>query len=226
MRAEWIAGSATSLALGGVTLMSGYAMSPLPQNGESLADTVLVASRTPERWLASSSLMFMAAAGLTVGAFCLLDLLRRDRRYAVVAVVLYMVGTIGLSGYAMALVFLRGLVLDGALVIERLGDAASNPGTRAVLLGWLGCLLLGLTLIALGLFRNHMVPRWAPVLILMFVASQFVPVGGHGVTTVQFLVLAVALAGIAVAANAHAQATEVGPTIYDSSPKDARIRVR
>lgn len=223
MRAEWVAGSAASLALGGVTLMSGFALSPLPQNGEPLADTLLVASQTPERWLASSTLMFMAAAGLTVGAFCLLDLLRRDKRFAVAAVVLYMIGTIGLSGYAMALVFLRGLVLDGSLVMDRLGDVANEPGTRAFLLGWLGSLLLGFTLVAIGLLRNPIVPRWVPVLILAFVVSQFLPLGGGAAfTTVQFMVLAVGLCGAAVAANAHAQAKQAALAVPGSVPDPTR----
>ena len=104
MRTEWILGSAVMLVVGGVALMLGFGILPLPED-QGLEEALLVAAQSPGRWLASCVLIFIASISLTLGVFALLSLLRRDRRFAVVAVGLFTTGTIGMCGYATVMAF-------------------------------------------------------------------------------------------------------------------------
>ena len=209
MRTEWILGSAVMLVLGGVALTLGFGILPLPQ-GEGMEQALLVAAESPGRWLASCALIFVASIALTLGAFALLSLLRRDRRFAVVAVGVFTTGTIGMCGYATVLAFIRGLILNDQITAAALDEVVNEPGTVAFGLAWQMCFLVGLVLIGAGLLRNGGLPRWVPILLFVFVASQFVPLtGGYYTTLAKWAVLAVALLRIARAAAEYAHSRDV-----------------
>lgn len=209
MRTEWILASAVSLVVGGVALTLGFGILPLPED-QGLEEALFVASQSPGRWLASCALIFIASISLTLGVFALLALLRRDRRFAVVAVGLFTTGTIGMCGYATVMAFLRGLILNDQISAGALEEVVRDPGTIGFALAWQACFVLGLCLIAVGLLRNGGVPRWVPLLLFVFVVSQFVPLtGGYYATLAKWGLLAVALLRIARAASEYARSRDV-----------------
>lgn len=209
MRTEWIIGSAVMLVVGGVALMLGFAILPLPQD-EGMERAVLVASQAPGRWLASCALIFGASIALTLGVVALLAMLRRDRRFAVLAVGIFTTGTIGMCGYATVLAFIRGLILNEQITTGALDEVVNEPGTIVFGLAWQVCFLIGLCLIAVGLWRNGGVPRWVPILMVAFVASQLVPMtGGYYWTLAKWGLLTFALVRVARASSEYAHSRDV-----------------
>jgi hypothetical protein len=202
MRLEWISGSAAALIIGSFSLVLGFLLNPLSQE-QSIGESLRGPGQVTDQWVASSSSLFIASVGMTLGIPALMSLLvGRFRLLAVLAAMVFSVGTIGTSGYGFVMLAMRALVAHDAVVIDRLEKATHDAGFVAFLAVWLGCFLLGLVLLAAGLLAAATVPRWVPVLMLVFVASQFLPdVGGDLGTVIQFLVLAIALTGAAMAAH-------------------------
>lgn len=211
MRQEWVAPSASALVIGVMGLVLGFALNPLPQD-QTVAESVGGARDFAGTWLASATALGVASVGLVLGLPALLSLVdRRDRRLGVAAASVFAVGAVGLFGYAQVMVFLRALVKEELMVVEGIDQVLQEPGVRVFVGVWLGCFMLGVVLWAVTLWRARSVPRWVPVLLLLFVASQALPgIAGDTGTVVQFLVLAVAFTGAAIAANAAAQAAELG----------------
>jgi hypothetical protein len=198
---EYISGSAGLLAVGAVLLVVGYAFNPLPQEGPITSQTV-AASDLEGPFLLSCMALLIAAVCLTLGVVALVSLMApRDRLLRVLAGIVFAAGTIGMAGYAMVMVFIRALVLNGALSLDDIGEAVDDPTVVAavgfILVGFLG----GLILAAWALWRGRQAPRWVPAVMLVFVASQLAPIPGATFTVIQFLVLATGLAGAAIAAN-------------------------
>ncbi|HET9501624.1 MAG TPA: hypothetical protein VFO98_15325 [Marmoricola sp.] len=203
MRLDWISASAAALIIGSFSLVLGFLLNPLSQE-QSIAQSLGDIDMATSQWLASAASLFFASVGMTLGVPALLSLLApRFRRFALVAAGVFTFGTIGMSGYGFIMMFLRALALSDALVGGKVDDALKNAGLASFLGIWLGCFLLGLVLLAVGMLRVDSVPRWVPVLLLLFVLSQLLPdVGGDIGTVVQFLALAVAMTGAALAAHA------------------------
>ena len=154
------------------------------------------------KWAACAAFMFVGSIGLTLGIVALLDVM--DRHYTVLRVlsgVIFATGTIGMTGYAAVLVLLRALVLDDALGVSEVNGINNDAGVLTFISVMLGSFLLGLTLMAFGIWKGRVAPRWVAVAIWAFVATQFVPVPGNTFTVLQFAILAVAATGAAVAAN-------------------------
>jgi hypothetical protein len=210
MRQEWVGPSASALIIGVMALVLGFALNPLSQD-RSVADSVSGVDELAGTWLASSAALAVASVGLTLGLPALLSLLdRRDRRLGVTAVAVFAVGTVGLCGYALVMIFLRALVLDELMVADGIDQVLEEPGVQTFLGVWLGCFMLGIVLLGVGLWRARSVPRWVPVLLAVFVLSQALPgIGGDTGTVVQFLALAVAFTGAAIAANTAAHVSDV-----------------
>lgn len=206
--------SSAALAIGGMLLAASFVASPLPQDAP-LAESMAVGADASGRWLASAVMLFVGSITLTFGAIALRALLNhRDRLLPMIAVIFFAVGTIGMSGYAMILAFLRALVLEDALVLDRVVAVVSDTGFQVFLGAWLVSFLLGLILLAVGMLRRSTTPQWIPLVMLGFVASQVVPLGGgQEFTVVQFAVLALAFTGAAVAANddAHTDNKALNP---------------
>ena len=206
MRSEWLGTSAAVLVIGAIALTLAFATTPLPQD-ESISESAAGAVRAAGQWMGSAGALFVASVGLTLGLPALLWLMTgRDRWLGTIAVSVFAVGTVGLSGYAMVLVMLRSLLVEDLLVVEGLDRAMEGTGVQVFFGVWLGCFMVGLVLIAVGLWRARTVPRWVPLVLLAFVASSVLPFpGGSTGTVIQFAGLTAALTGASVAANDAAQ---------------------
>jgi hypothetical protein len=152
-------------------------------------------------------IMFLASVCLTLGVPAIWSLLaERTRRLGITALALFTFGAIGLSGYAMLLVFVRAMIrndLVGAGDMDRLFDDAALLWFIGV---WFGASVLGLVMVAVALLVARTAPVWVPVLILVSTSGQLVlgRLGDFG-TVLQYLGLAVAFTGLAVAAAGEAQ---------------------
>jgi hypothetical protein len=212
MRTEYISGSAAALVIGAVALTLAYTFNPFPE--QPVSDAVFAETVDMGKWAACAAFMFVGSIGLTLGIVALLDVM--DRHYAVLRVlsgVIFATGTIGMTGYAAVLVVLRALVLEEALELSDVNGIDTDSGVLTFISVMLGSFLLGLTLMAFGIWKGRSAPRWVPVAIWIFVATQFVPIPGNTFTVLQFVILTVAATGAAVAANdgAHDRgATTVG----------------
>lgn len=201
MRSEWISGSAAALALGGVCLALGFSLNPLPQD-QPLAAAALVAAERPGMWMLSSFMLFVAAVALSLGSAAFLFLThRRGRRLPIFTVIVFLTGMIGMAGHAMLMAFVRAMVLQDRALATHLDAIGEDTALNVLLITWSVGLLLGVFLVGVGLFRARSTPRWVPVLMWAFVASQAISIPGNFYTVLQFCVLAMALTGAAIEAN-------------------------
>jgi hypothetical protein len=201
MRTDWVPFSASALVIGAMSLVLGAVLNPLTGQGGRAAATLRAAGESDTRWLGMSVMYFLASIFLTLGLPALLSLfVRRGRSLGVVSVGVFALGTIGLSGFAMLMVFLRTLVTGGMLKTDNLDGLDEDLGLAIFLYGWIVGFYLGILLIAIALFVARKTPVWVPVLLVLFVAvmpisSQFGRVG----SALQVLTLAIAFTGIAIA---------------------------
>lgn len=219
MRTEWILGSAAMLMLGALLLAAGVSTSPVPDN-VPLAEALEMGRQAPTQWLVSAALMFAASLVLTLGAVTLLTLLRGRRRLGVAATALFACGTVGMTGYAALMFFLRGVVVEDLLVDGGSERIQHDGGLLVFSLGWSLCFLGGLALTAAGIWMDATAPRWVPVAVIVFVLSQFVPLpGGYAATLAQYGLLAGALAGAARAAQEYAHQRDVDVLLHQIPPE-------
>jgi hypothetical protein len=202
MRVEYISGSAGALVVGAIAITAGYAFNPLPQDDSLFTDPLLTSQNTLDRWLLCAWSLSVASIALTLGVAALLSVMdQRRKRLRVAAAIVFATGTIGLGGYAAMLLFLRALLVDRTLGVSDIRAVLADPSITVYFALLLGCLMLGIVLIGYGMWVGRGTPRWVPVTLWAFVASQFVPVPGNLFTVVQFAVFTVAATGAAVAAN-------------------------
>lgn len=214
MRTRWILWSATMLMLGSLLLAAGVTVSPVPDH-LPLAEATEIGAKSPGRWLLSASLMFVASIVLTLGAVTVLVLLRGRQRLAVVATTLFACGTVGMTGYAALLFFLRGVVVEDLLVPGGMERIEQDGGLAIFSAGWSLCFIGGLTAAAVGMWLDRSTPRWVPVALIVFVLSQFVPLpGGYAATLIQYGLLAVALVGAGRAAQEYAHKRDVDAVLH------------
>ena len=202
MRSDWVPLSASALVTGVMALVLGTLLNP-GTGAESGQQTLHVVSDNSGRWLAMAVLFFGASVALTLGLPAVLTLFtRRGHALGMIGVAVFAVGAIGVSGYAMLLVFFRALVLKGAVEGANLDEVVSDNGLSIFLFGWIAAFYVGLLLVALALLRARRTPVWVPGLILLVVAMM--PFGdalGRVGQALQMLALAVAFTGIAIEAT-------------------------
>lgn len=201
MRWDWIPLSASALVIGVMALVFGALLNPVPPGGDS-AQTMATVAMAGGRWLGMSVMYFLASVALTLGLPAILSLFTvRARRIGVLAVVVFSIGVLGTSGYAMLLVFFRALVREGAINSGGLEQVTSDIGLGVFLYGWIAGFYVGLLLLAIALFVARRTPLWVPILLLGFVAVFPVTsyVGRVG-QVLQVMALAFAFTGIAMAA--------------------------
>jgi hypothetical protein len=201
MRYDWVPWSASALVVGAMSLVFGSLLNPAPA-GASTSQTLRVVGQASGQYLAMAVMFFFASLTLTLGLPAVLSVFeRRGRRLGLLAVGVFTIGTVGTCGYAMLMVFLRALVVDGAIQGPDLAKVADDLGLKVFLFGWIAGFYLGLLLIAIALLVARSVPRWVPVVLIVFVALY--PLSSHlgrvGMA-VEVLALAVAFTGIAIAA--------------------------
>lgn len=202
IRAEWIPLSASALVIGVMALVFGQMLDPA-QSADSTAATLRVVSAQGSRWLAMAVMFALSSVMLVFGMPAVLTLFeRRGRRFGLVAAAVLTVGAIGTTGFAVLLVFLRAMVVAGAIRgAGSLEEVGSDQGLRLFLFGWIVCFYGGVLLLALALLVARAVSRWVPAVLLAFVLFLFVAdqLGRVG-SAIQILMLAVAFTAIALAA--------------------------
>ena len=203
MRMDWVPYSAAALVLGATALSVGALILP---SGDNAATTLQMAESEGGRWLAVAVLYFVAAVTLTLGMPSILTLFRmRTTAFGLVAIGVFTIGCIGLSGFSMLLVFFRALAVNNAIQAGALDQASSELGLSVFLFGWIGAFYLGELLLAIALLRAGNVARWIPAALLLHVAlfplSSFVP---DRVQSMTVLLITVALCGVGITANQNA----------------------
>lgn len=203
MRIDWVPYSAAALVLGATALSVGALLLP---SGNDAATTLQMAESEGGRWLAVAVLYFLAAVTLTLGMPSTLTLFRvRTPRFGLTAIGVMTVGCIGLSGFAMLLVFLRSLAVTHAIEPGTIDEVSSEAGFTVFLFFWIGAFYLGELLLGIALLRGRTAPRWIPIVLLVHVAlfpvSSFLPDRVESLTT---LLVTVGLCGVGITANQHA----------------------
>jgi hypothetical protein len=203
MRIDWVPYSAAALVLGATALSVGALILP---SGDSAASTLQMAENDGGRWLAVAILYFIAAVTLTLGMPSILTLFQvRPARFGLMAIGVFTVGCIGLSGFSMLLVFFRALAKTHELEAGVLEQASSEIGLSVFLFGWIGAFYLGELLLAIALLRAGNSPRWIAAALLLHVAlfplSALLQVE---VPPVSALLITVSLCGVGITANQNA----------------------
>jgi hypothetical protein len=209
-RFDWVPYSAAALVLGATALSVGALILP---TGDEAATTLQMAESDGGRWLAVSVLYFLAAVMLTLGMPSILTLFQvRTTKFGLTAIGVFTIGCVGLSGFAMLLVFFRALAVNDAIQAGALEEASSELGLSVFLLGWIGAFYLGEVLLAIALLRAGSTPRWIPGILLLHVAlapvQSFLP---DRVESMTALLVTVALCGVGITANQNA--TKVAASI-------------
>lgn len=180
MRSEWVPVSAAALVTGVMALVLAQMLNPAGSDS-SPAGQMLVAAEYPGRWLAMSVLFFGAAAMMVLGMPAVMTLFqeRRGRGLGITGVAVFTFGCVGVGGLASLMLMFRALALQmsmtetmGTAEIGLVTDALKEPGLTISLNVWVYGFLLGVLLIALGLFRGRAVPAWVPWLLIAFLALQ------------------------------------------------------
>ncbi len=201
MRTDWLPISASALVIGAMSLVLGTLLNPASGSQDAGA-TLRVVENSGGRWLGMAVMFFLASITLALGLPALLSLFaRRGRRLGLLAVGVFAVGAIGLSGYSMLMVFFRALVNEDLLKGKNLDQMTHDAGLSIFLYGWIGGFYLGVLLVAIALFVSRKTPKWVPGLFLLFLLlAPFNAHLGRVGMAVQVLALAVGFTGVATAA--------------------------
>jgi len=189
MRSEWVPVSAAALVTGVMALVLAQMLNP-GGSEDSPAGQMLVAAEYPGRWMAMSVLFFGGAVALVLGMPALMTLFqeRRGRGLGMTGVAVFVMGCVGVGGLAAMMLMFRSLALQtlataapDAREINLVTASLEQPGLMIPLNIWVYAFILGVLLIALGLFRVRQVPNWVPGLLMAFLAMQVVvPLLGEG----------------------------------------------
>lgn len=208
VRSDLIVVSASALVVGVMCLVFGAAINP-SEAGDGVGAAINTAAVAGDRWLGMAVLWFLASVAMTCGMPAVLSLFRhRAHRLGTAAVSVFTVGTVGISGFAMLLVFTQALATNDAVRPDRLQEVITDPGVAIVLWSVVAGFYLGSLLVAAALLVSKTTPVWVPVLLIAFVA--LIPLEGVFGTASQvarLIALTVAFTGIAIAAVAQAEQT-------------------
>ena len=218
MRSEWVPVSAAALITGVMALVLGQMLNPAGAES-SPAGQMLIAAEHPGRWLAMAILYFGAAAAMVLGMPSVMTLFqgRRGRGVGMVGIAVFTVGCVGVGALAALMLMFRALALEtlradtvSATEIALVTASLENRGLSVTLGVWVYGFLLGVLLIAIGLFRSRQVAMWVPMLLVAFLALQAAaPLLGEGTlgrvgSALGLVLLAAGFTGVAVtAASPH-----------------------
>ena len=201
MRTDWLPFSAAALVIGAMAVLVAVMVNPVP-SGSDTTGTLMVVEQSRSQWLITAAMYFVGGVLMTLGLPALLSLfVSRARAFGMVATGVLALGTIGLAGFAMMLVFLRALVVEDLLRPGAADRMAQEPALQGFLYLWIAGFYLGVLLLAVALLRARTVPAWVPAVMVLFVLSLPLPgwVGRPG-AAVQMLLLTVAFTGAAMTA--------------------------
>lgn len=214
VRPEWVPISAASLVTGVMALALGQALNP-GGSDSSPAAQMMVAAEYPGRWMAMSILFFGGAAAMVLGMPAVMTLfqVRRGRALGMAGVATFTVGCLGIAALAGLMLMFRALALETldakTVVISEvsvMSAALQDTGLAISLAVWVYTFLVGVLLIAVGLFRSRTTPAWVPSLLVMFLVMQATgPLLGHGTgahvaATLALILLAAGFTGMATQA--------------------------
>lgn len=225
MRSEWVPVSAAALVTGVMALVLGQMLNPA--GGENPADQLLIAAENSGRWLAMSLLFFGGAAAMILGMPAVMTLFRdrRGRGVGMTGVAAFVFGCVGVGGLASVMLLFRALALEATAEsvvtseIALVTAALEDTGFAVSLSVWVYGFMLGILLIAVGLFRSRQAPGWVPALLLGFLAVQVVlPFLGEGTpsrvgSAVGLILLAAGFTGIATSATSPRSEVPVTHTL-------------
>lgn len=228
MRSEWVPLSSAALVTGVMALVLGQMLNPSGSD-TSPAGQMLVAAEYPGRWLAMSILYFGGAALLILGLPAVLTLFgeRRGRGVGVTGVAVFAVGCVGVAALSALMLMFRALALASmaheqvrSTEIAMVTTALDDRGLVISLGVWVYGFMLGVLLMAVGLFRTRGIPGWIPGLLVAFLAVQVVmPFLGEGSTAarigsaVGLILLAGGFTGMATNAASPRSAVPVTHTL-------------
>lgn len=124
------------------------------------------------------------------------------------------------GGISMAMLAMAADAPNRAIHADLLERIESGPAVVFMAMGLIGT-VLGILLLAIGLFRARVVPRWVPILLWAFLAVEFA--GGalsEWASSVSVVIYLIALTAIAVAVwSSPISRWEMRPVASDVAPK-------
>lgn len=200
MRVAWVPFSAYGLVTGALALFAGALVTPTMSGSD---DSLTLGRFEDERWVVVATLYFAAACALTIGLPSILTLFRRRNRLGLAAIGVFVIGCLGIAGYAMLLFFMRALAVTHAASSD-LTAVTEEPALLGFLYGWAAALYLGELLLAIALLRNTTAPRWIPIVLIAHVLtlplSAVLPDAAQVATA---LLITAGLGGLGVVAVLH-----------------------
>lgn len=201
MRNEWLAVSAAALVIGATALFFGGHLTPRPTGDGEIMRLV---HADPDAWTTAAVVLMVASTGLLFGISSLTSLVRgKGVVPGILGMILVAFAAVVLAGFAMQLVLLRGLSVQGSVDADQLAAAMKDPLQQGMLKVGFGAFYAGELLLALAFIRSATTPRWVPALFLLHVAVMGVAVA----TDIGFLedlpsiLMVAAFVGAAICAN-------------------------
>lgn len=149
-----------------------------PGQAQGLLDTI---AAHPERTQAASLLIIASSVLFVPAVLGALHLVRgRGGVLGHLGVALVVTGVIGHAVFAGFQIVLAGALASGVDrgQLSAMTEGAPNVGFLVVMAMFMLGFFPGVVLLAVALWRGRSVPPWAPLFLLAFVVSDFVPFGG------------------------------------------------
>jgi hypothetical protein len=198
MRVTWVPLSASALVAGAAALSVAALLTPVMSDSETLTFDDL----EDDRYLIVAAMYFVTACALTLGLPSILTLFRKRNGLGLVAIGVFVIGCLGIAGYAMLLVFMRAMAVTDSAAVPDLSGVGEDAGLLGFVYGWVAAFYLGELLLAIALLRATSTPRWIPaVLIAHVVLLPFSGVMPATVQAVEALLITAGLAGIGIFAG-------------------------
>lgn len=191
--------SASCLVIGAMALGLAAALNPTPTGGHA-AEVLQVSMQPDDRCVAMAAALFLGSGALLLGLPTLLYACNgRARGLGRLAVAVYSIGVLGSAGYALLLLFIRGLHTRAVVRPADFPLVVDDMSLGVALIVWVAAFYVGLLLLAVALVRSRRTATWVPVLLVIVVAClPFVSMTGHIGQVLQVLLFTIAMTGIAI----------------------------
>ncbi|QCX26557.1 hypothetical protein [Nocardioides jishulii] len=201
MRNEWLAVSAAALVIGATALFFGSHLAPRPTGDGHIMRLV---HEDPYAWTTSAVVLMVASMGFLFGISSLTSLIRgRGVVLGLVGVFTIAFAAVVLAGFAMQLVLMRGLSVEGGVTGEQMAAAMRDPLQQGMLKVGFGAFYVGEIALAWAFVRSGTTPRWVPALFLLHVLAVVVAVVGKVgfLEDLPSILMVAAFVGAAICAN-------------------------
>ncbi|GGD06161.1 hypothetical protein [Nocardioides daphniae] len=201
MRNEWLAVSAAALVIGATALFFGSHLTPRPTGDGAILRLV---HADPDAWTTAAVVLMVASTGLLFGVSSMTPLVRgRGVVPGIVGLLLLAFAAVVLAGFAMQLVLLRALSVEGGVDADSMAAAMRDPLQQGMLKVGFGAFYVGEVMLALAFLRSATTPRWVPALFLLHVAAMAVAVAADigFLEDLPSILMVAAFVGAAICAN-------------------------